>query len=293
MIVDTLRVFVTVAEQRNFSRAAELLNLSQPAVSLHIRNLENEFSAKLMHRSPKHVVLTEAGEILYRQAKQILSLYEQGKQDIHLLNQKVTGSIQIGASFTIGEYILPRPLAEFAGQFPDVDISVKIANTEEISLALIANKLDLGLVEGHVTQNDLQITSYMKDEMVLIAPNNHPLSSKKTVKPDMLHDYTWIFREHGSGTRSFSDQFIHTTGLRIKQSYVFTSSQGVKEAVSAGLGISILSRWIVRKELESGEISAIPLSPKLSERNFWIIQNKNHSSTMAINMFIRKLLERN
>lgn len=293
MIVETLRVFVTVTEQSNFSRAAELLNLSQPAVSLHIRNLENEFSAKLMHRSPKHVMLTEAGEILYRRAKQILSLYEQGKQEIHLLNEKVTGSIQIGASFTIGEYILPRLLSEFASQFPEVEMSVTIANTEEISQALKANKLDLGLVEGHVSQNGLQITSYMKDEMILIASNNHPLSSKKTVKPEMLHDLTWILREHGSGTRSFSDQFIHTAGLRIKRSYVFNSSQGVKEAVSVGLGISILSRWIVRKELESGEISAILLSPKLSERNFWIIQNKDHSSTMAINIFIRKLLERN
>ncbi|MDU0202967.1 LysR family transcriptional regulator [Paenibacillus sp. MAH-36] len=291
MIVDALRVFVTVAEQNNFSRAGELLNLSQPAVSLQIRNLENEFNAKLMHRSPKHVVLTDAGEILYRQAKQILSLYEQGKQDIHLLNQKVTGSIQIGASFTIGEYILPRLLADFANQFPEVDLSLTIANTEEIALALKANKLDLGLVEGEVSQNGIQLTTYMKDEMLLIASPDHPLCAKKTVKPDMLHDCTWVLREHGSGTRSYSDKFIHTNDLRIKRSYVFTSSQGVKEAVAAGLGISILSRWIVRKELETGEITAIPLNPKLKERDFWFIQNKDTSSSMAIQMFIQKLLE--
>ncbi|NQX67352.1 LysR family transcriptional regulator [Paenibacillus alba] len=292
MIVETLRVFVAVTEQRNFSRAAELLNLSQPAVSLHIRNLENEFSSKLMHRSPKHVMLTEAGEILYRRAKEILALYEQGKQEIHLLTEKVTGAIHIGASFTIGEYILPRLLAEFAHQFPEVEMSVTIANTEEITQALKANKLDLGLVEGQVSPNGLQVSSYMKDEMILIASNSHPLVSKKTVKPEMLHDLTWIFREHGSGTRSFNDQFIQAAGLRIKRSYVFNSSQGVKEAVSAGLGISILSRWIVRKELESGEICAIPLSPKLPERNFWIIQNQDHSPTMAIQMFLHMLLQR-
>ncbi|OCT17261.1 LysR family transcriptional regulator [Paenibacillus pectinilyticus] len=291
MIVDALRVFVTVAEQKNFSRAGALLNLSQPAVSLQIRNLENEMNAKLMHRSPKLVVLTDAGEILYRQAKQILSLYEQGKQDIQLLHQKVTGSIQIGASFTIGEYILPRLLAEFAYQFPEVNMSLTIANTEEIAFGLKANKLDLGLVEGEISQNGIEMTAYMKDEMILIASPNHPLRTKKTVKSDMLHDCTWILREHGSGTRSYSDTFIHTTGLRIKQSYVFTSSQGVKEAVAAGLGISILSRWIVRKELEAGEVVAIPLSPKLTERDFWIIQNKDDSSSMAIQMFIQKLLE--
>lgn len=158
MIVETLRVFVTVTEQRNFSRAAELLNLSQPGVSLHIRNLENEYGAKLMHRSPKLVKLTEAGEILYKRAKQILALAEEAKQEIQLLNEKVTGSLQIGASFTIGEYILPRVLAEFAVQFPEVEMSVTIANTEEITQALKANQLDLGIVEGNVVSSGLLIT---------------------------------------------------------------------------------------------------------------------------------------
>ncbi|SFL54628.1 transcriptional regulator, LysR family [Paenibacillus sp. 1_12] len=290
MIVETLRVFVIVTEQRNFSRAAELLNLSQPGVSLHIRNLENEFGAKLMHRSPKLVKLTEAGEILYKRAKQILSLHQEAKQEIQLLNEKVTGSIQIGASFTIGEYILPRVLAQFAAQFPEVEMSVTIANTEEITQALKANKLDLGLVEGNVASSGMIITPYMKDEMILFTSAEHPLASKKTVKPDMLHDHIWILREIGSGTRAFSEQFIQAAGISIKRSYVFNSSQGVKEAVSAGLGIAILSRWIVRKELESGELCQITVIPKLLERNFWMLRNHDHASTMAVNMFIQKLI---
>ncbi|WP_240417733.1 LysR family transcriptional regulator [Paenibacillus periandrae] len=290
MIVETLRVFVTVTEQRNFSRAAELLNLSQPGVSLHIRNLENEYGAKLMHRSPKLVKLTEAGDILYKRAKQILALAEEAKQEIQLLNEKVTGSLQIGASFTIGEYILPRVLAEFALQFPEVEMSVTIANTEEITQALKANQLDLGIVEGNVVSSGLLITPYMKDEMILIASAEHPLASKKNVKPELLQDLTWVLRENGSGTRSFSEQFIQAAGLAMKRSYVFNSSQGVKEAVSAGLGIAILSRWIVKKELESGELCQIPVTPKLLDRNFWIIRNHDHSSSMAVNMFLQKLL---
>ncbi|NEW05975.1 LysR family transcriptional regulator [Paenibacillus sp. SYP-B3998] len=292
MIVETLKVFVTVAEQSNFSRAAELLNLSQPGVSLHIRNLENEHGAKLMHRSPKHVKLTEAGEILYSRAKQILSLYEEAKHEIHLLTEKVSGSIHIGASFTIGEYILPRVLAEYANQFPEVEISVTIANTEEITQALKANKLDLALVEGNVSSHGMLITPYMKDEMILIASSDHPLAANRAVKTERLQDQIWILRESGSGTRSFCDQFIQAAGLTMKRSYVFNSSQGVKEAVYAGLGITILSRWIVRKELELGEISQIPVTPKLLERNFWIIRNHDHSSTMAVNVFVQKLLQR-
>ncbi|TXK72418.1 LysR family transcriptional regulator [Paenibacillus sp. N3.4] len=292
MIAEALRVYVTVAEQSNFSKAAELLNLSQPGVSLIIRNLENEYGAKLMHRSPKQVKLTEAGEILYKRAKHILSLNEEAKQAIHLLNEQVTGSIQIGASFTIGEYILPRVLAEYAGQFPEVDLSLMIANTEEITLALKANKLDLGIVEGTVASHGINITPYMKDEMILIASPDHPLASNNTIRPDKLQDQIWVLRESGSGTRSFCDQFIRHARLSVKRSYVFTSSQGVKEAVSAGLGIAILSRWVVKKELASGEICQISVNPKLSERNFWIIQNCDHSSSMALNVFIQKLQQR-
>lgn len=136
MIVDTLRVFVTVAEQSHFSKAGELLNLSQPGVSLHIRNLENELGAKLLHRSPKQVRLTEAGTILYKHAKQILAHFEEANQEIQMLQDEVTGSIHIGASFTIGEYILPSKLAEFANQYPQVKLQVTIGNTEEIIEAL-------------------------------------------------------------------------------------------------------------------------------------------------------------
>ncbi|WP_058300711.1 LysR family transcriptional regulator [Gorillibacterium timonense] len=291
MVAETLRVFVTVAEQRHFSRAAELLNLSQPAVSLHIRNLEHEIGAKLLHRSPKQVSLTEAGDILYKRSKEILALYDQGKEEIRLLHERVSGVIHIGASFTIGEYLLPRLLADFARQYPEVEIEVTIANTEEIAQALKANVLDIGVVEGEVSPEKFQLTFYQKDEMLLVASKDHPLHSKKSVRPDMLQDQVWVFREHGSGTRSYSDHFIREAGLRVKKAYVFNSSQGVKEAAAAGLGISLLSRWIMRKELESGEMLALPLTPRLPKRDFWIIRNKDHSSTLAVEMFIRKLLQ--
>src|SRR4051812_3861590 len=115
MIVDIMKVFVTVIEQKNFTRAAEILNISQPNVSLHIRNLENEFGTKLIHRSPKQVQITEAGQILYRHAKQILLHFEEARHEINDLRHVVTGKLRVGASFTIGEYILPKVLAEYAG----------------------------------------------------------------------------------------------------------------------------------------------------------------------------------
>jgi DNA-binding transcriptional LysR family regulator len=293
MIVDALRVFVTVTEQSHFSKAAKLLNLSQPGVSLHIRNLENELGARLLHRSPKQVRLTEAGEILYKRAKQMLLLYEETKEAIHLLQDEVTGSLQIGASFTIGEYILPKRLAEFAHQYPQVDMQVTIGNTEEIIQGVRSGTLDIGIIEGESNATDLDITPYMKDTMIVIAPTDHPLSSVRVIEPNNLNNQVWILREGGSGTRAFSDHFIKDNVLDVKRSYIFNSSQGVKEAVAAGLGIAILSRWIVRKELALGEIVELRIKHNKLEREFTIILHKDRSATMAVNVFMKSLLAAN
>lgn len=289
MIVETLRVFVTVAEQSNFSRAAEMLNLSQPGVSLHIRNLENEFGTKLMHRSPKQVKLTEAGELLYKRAKEILSSYEAAKQDIHRLHDTVTGSLLIGASFTIGEYILPRMIAEFAEQYPQVEISLTIGNSEEIIQAIQENKLDIGLVEGNVALSDLSVTTFMKDELIIVAAAGHPLSLINSMETEFLHDQVWVQRESGSGTRAFSDQFIQQAALKVKRSYIFNSSQGVKEAVAAGLGLAILSRFVVQRELESKDLVEIPLNGIRIERNFSLIRTADSITTMAMDVFAERV----
>lgn len=289
MITDTLKVFVAVAEQRNFSQAAKLLNLSQPGVSLHIRNLENELGAKLLHRSPKLVKLTEAGEILFGKAQQILGLYDEAKQDIHMLRDEVTGSLFMGASFTIGEYILPRVLADYAQQFPLVDVQVHISNSDNILQDIRAGRFHIGLVEGQVDAKDLQVTAFMKDEMVLIASPDHLLTASKSVDFNQLQDQVWVMRETGSGTRTYSDRLIQDGGLSIKRSFVFNSSQGVKEAVACGLGIALLSRWVVRKELGSGELSEIPIRGMKISRDLSLLQSKDEPAVMAVLKFIQTL----
>ena len=290
MITDAMRVFVTVAEQRHFSRAGELLNLSQPGVSLHIRNLENELGSKLLHRSPKEVRLTEAGAILYKHAKQILAHYEEAGHEIQLLRDEVTGSLHLGASFTIGEYILPGRLAEFARQYPQVNLQVTIGNTEEIIAAVKGNLLDMGFIEGETGDMELDIIPYMKDEMILVAASGHPLAGVLTTDYDLLQNQIWVLREPGSGTRAYSDHFLQEGNLSVKRSYVFNSSQGVKEAVAAGLGMALMSRWIVRKELASGEIVELRIRQKLPERDFLIIRRKENPPAMAIRVFMDKLL---
>lgn len=278
-----------VVEQQNFSRAAERLNLSQPGVSLHIRNLENEFGAKLLHRTPKLVKMTEAGEILYRHARQILSLYEHAKQDIHRLKDEVTGTLKVGASMTIGEHELPRLLADYTARYPLVDIRIRIGNTGEIAQLVRSKALDLGLVEGQVDYPDLTISPYMKDELILIGPARHTLASIQPVEPALLQDQVWILREIGSGTRAFADGFIRNRKLAVKRTFVFNTSEGVKEAVTSGLGIAMLSRRIVHRELEAGSLCEIAVQGRPFTRDFSLIQSIDTDRSKAADMFIGRL----
>lgn len=291
MIVDTMKVFVTVIEQKNFTRAAEILNISQPNVSLHIRNLENDLGTKLIHRSPKQVRITEAGEILYRHAKQILLHFEEAKHEINDLRHVVTGKLRVGASFTIGEYILPKVLAEYAGQFPLVDVQIIISNTEEVIEGVRSNQLDIGLIEGETNCHDIHIQSFMEDEMIVVVPSNHTLSQMRLIEKDMLQNQIWISREVGSGTRTYMDKFISELGLKIKRSFVFSSNQGVKEAVKAGLGIALLSRWTIDREIETNEIRALTLTNKKITRPFSFVKSKNSDESKAIKMFLQKIEE--
>lgn len=289
MLVDALQVFTTVVEQKNFSKAAELLYVSQPAVSMQIRNLENELGTKLIHRNSKQLLLTQTGEILYTKAKMILDLYDEAKREMSLLKNEVSGTLKIGASFTIGEYILPALLGEYTTQYPNVHIEVSIANTEEI-ISGVRSSLDLGLVEGNVEGQDLTLTPFITDEMVLIVPNAHPLAKQRLIRdPKDLQNQTWILREPGSGTRAYTDLLIQELELQVKRSFVFSSSQGIKEAVINGLGIAFVSQLIVKKELEHHELTLLRIKGKQIVRNFSVVRRDSSIESKALETFLGKI----
>ncbi|KWW17339.1 LysR family transcriptional regulator [Peribacillus simplex] len=287
--MDPLRVFVTVIEQKNFSRAGEILNLSQPGVSLHIRNLENELGAKLIYRSPKQVQITEPGKILYRHAKQMLNHYETAVREINDFNNVVSGTLKIGASFTIGEYYLPKVLAEYAAQFPLVDLQVIISNSNEVIQGIRSNQLDIGLIEGETEHKDIEVSPFMKDEMIIVVPPVHALSQMDIIEGSMLQDQTWVLREQGSGTRTYSDKLLGSLELNVTRSFIFTSIQGVKEAVMAGLGIALLSRLTVQKELKSNELKTFHLKNEPIIRPFSIVKKLDFEASKALEMFLKKV----
>ncbi|AMA73075.1 MULTISPECIES: LysR family transcriptional regulator [Aneurinibacillus] len=292
MYYDALRTFITVVEEKSFTRAGEKLRLSQPSVSLHIKHLETEFQAKLIDRSPKHLYVTTAGKMLYERAKQIVNLYEKTKEDIYAHQHTVTGKLRIGASFTIGEYVLPVLLADFSRRYSEVEVEVTIGNTKRIAEAVKLLQMDIGLIEGQTSDKELRITPFMQDEMVLVVPIAHPLAARGTVTPDELQDETWVVREEGSGTRVYSDYVIRAFGLRVKKMITLSSNQGVKEAVIAGLGITLLSRWVVKKHLQHGELAELSLQSEPFLRRFSYIYPAHAERTRLVEVFLSSLVQK-
>ncbi|AIG27141.1 LysR family transcriptional regulator [Brevibacillus sp. 7WMA2] len=291
MNFDSLRIFVKVVEKQNFSRAAEELNLSQPAVSLHIRNLEEEFDTSFIIRSPKHVRVTRAGELFYQKAKQILYAVDETRLELQALKQEVSGLLSLGASYTIGEYFLPKQLVMYTKEYPKVQTQVKINNTREIIEALIDEKIDVGLIEGSISSSDVDVQVFMEDQLVLLVPNDHSLARKKVATQADLENQVWIFREFGSGTREQSDQIIQELGIQVKRYYEFSSSQAVKEAVMAGLGLSIVSGLIAKREVFLKECKALAISSNSHKRLFSLITKKGRPKSRAAQFFEDMILQ--
>lgn len=260
MINTHLQVFATVAEKKSFSRAAEALCLTQPAISQQIHTLEDYYGTKLFERTSKRVDLTAAGEALLPYAKQILDLSALSKGAIDDLIGRVTGTLTIGATLTIGEYILPHVLAEFTRRFPDVALNLLIANTEEIGEMMLNAQIDVGVVEGQLRHRHLTLTPYLDDEVVLLASPGHPLATCTEISAARLAEETFILREAGSGTRATSEEFLHQLGIEPRKVITIGSTQGIKETVEAGMGLSILSKWCVRREIGYGTLTRLHLA---------------------------------
>lgn len=289
----SLLVFITVAEKKNFSRAAEALKMTQPAVSQQIHSLEEHYGAKLFERNNKRVELTHAGEILHQYATKMLFLYQESKQAVNDLLGLVTGKLVIGASLTIGEYVLPRLLSVYTHQFPNVDISVSIANTEIIAEHALSNDIDIGLVEGPVNDSRLDVTSFLEDEMVLIVPPFHPFANREFVDIADLGQETVIVREEGSGTRIALEGLFNTLRIHPKREMQFGSTQAIKTAVESGLGISFISKWAVDKEVKLNTLVALRIKGQPLLRQFSLLYKKDQFQSRALTEFAKLTITNN
>ncbi|MGP3609701.1 MULTISPECIES: LysR family transcriptional regulator [Anoxybacillaceae] len=286
-----LQVFVKVAEKQNFTRAAEELHMTQPAVSQHIQALERLAGTKLIERNNKYVKLNKAGQIVYHHAKEILGLYTRMNHLLDDLMNRASGTLAIGASYTYGEYILPHLIAQLRAQYPDIQPTITIGNSHEITELVSNHQLDIGIIEMEIEPKDVYIEPFAEDEMFIIASAHHPCAQKQTATMEELCRETWIIREKGSGTRKATDQLFAKSYCYPRQLMEFGSTQLIKEAVEAGLGITFLSQWTVRKELALGSLRQIHIDDAPFVRQFSFITQKTPFYTKAMEVFIDILRE--
>lgn len=277
--------FVRVVERQSFSRAAAELHISQPAVSQQVSALEGTLKATLLDRSNKSMQLTKAGEVVYHHAREILRLYSEMERIIDEMMNGERGDLSIGASYTYGEYILPHTVAKFRKLFPLVRPSIVISNSRDIEQQVASGQLDLGIIEGTSVNDKVNVRPFGRDQLVIIASPEHPLAKQKTIQVADLSSQTWTIREKGSGTREMSKALFaqyHITPAAVME---FGSTQVIKEAVEAGLGIALLSLSAIRKELQipSLRILAFPESPVT--RDFVLITRQSKFTTKAMTLF--------
>ncbi|USK77067.1 LysR family transcriptional regulator [Peribacillus frigoritolerans] len=290
MYYDALKTFVTLVEVKNFTKTAEILLMSQPSVSLHIKKLEEEFQTKLFLRSPKFLKVTLTGEILYDRAKQMITIYEQTRQDIQEHDRSVKGELKIGASFTIGEYILPSLLIDLQEEYPELELQVVIGNTEEIVQAVRLYKVDIGLIEGQTNEKELSVHPFMQDELFIVSSNNHELANKDDVEITDLHDQAWVTREVGSGTREYLNHVIRSNGLKIKSILTISSNQGIKETlIKNGSGLALLSRSVIERDVQNKILSILQVKDESFNRTLSYVYSPIMKDKKNVKTFITEL----
>jgi LysR family transcriptional regulator, transcriptional activator of the cysJI operon len=289
---DALKTFVTLAEVKNFTKTAELLLMSQPSVSLHIKNLEKEFQTKLFQRSPKYLKITPSGEILYDRAKQMITIYEQTRQEILDQQHTIKGDLKIAASFTIGEYILPPLLLDLQHEYPELNLQVTIANTEEVVQSTRSHHVDIGLIEGQTNEKELIVTPFLEDELFIVTSNQHPLAQKEEATIADLQDQAWIMRENGSGTREYFNHVVRSNGLKVKSLLTISSNQGIKETLINGLGMSILSGSVVARDVKQNNLSIIKMKNHEFKRTLSYVLSPIMQEKRNVSIFIEALSEK-
>lgn len=292
-----LQVFHAVAKHRSFTRAADALFMTQPAVTFQIRQLEEQYSTRLFERRHGSIDLTPAGELVLEYAQKILALSDEMDTRVAELTGEMRGPLLVGASTTIAEFMLPRVLGEFNALYPQVRARLIVANTESIEGQVAEHSLDLGLIEAPARLSGLSSQICCEDELQVVCVPDYPLAEFKALKPVDLADYEFISREPGSGTRAITDAYFREHGVApesLKTQMELGSPEALKGVVSTGLGFAIVSRAVVAKEIRLGELRGIPLDPPL-KRSLYLVHPQDRFQSKLLSTFIdfarRKLKE--
>lgn len=273
-----LHIFHTVAERGSFSSAAQVLHMTQPAVTMQVQALEEYFGTKLLNRSTKKIELSEAGKALFPYAQKSIEIAREADVAMSSFAHMLQGRLQLGASLTIGEYVLPRLLGPFGQQYPQINIMMKVMNTTQLIEEICKHQLSFGLIEAPIQHPDMVIDAVMQDELKLIVPAAHPLAARDEVNLEEVLEYPFVLREQGSGTRQVMEDQLLLQGYNpddIQTVMELGSTGAVKSAVEAGLGITMLSPSSVKHETALGLVKIIDIHHVEFKRKFYAIHLKS------------------
>ena len=263
-----LKVFRTVAEHLSFHKAAEHLFLTQPAVTQQVKALEDELGVRLFDRTPKGVLLTEQGSLLLQYAQKAAALTAEAAEKLASGDGKLSGEFALGVSTTIAQYVLPRLIGAFLSEHSRVQLSLQSGNTAEIVRLLLEDKVAIGLIEGPARDREVRTEPFMEDELVLIAPADFEFGR---LTREQLLSSSLLMREQGSGSRRVVQTALEKAGCRLKsfpRVMNLDSTEAIKSAVEAGLGIGFVSRWAISKELQLRVLKVVEIPGLRVARHF-------------------------
>ena len=267
-----LSAVLAVAEEGSFVRAAEKLMVTQPAISLHVAELESALQLKLFDRLPRLTRPTEAGSLLADFARRIKGIRHEAANAMADLREVRRGRLAVGATLTIGAYLLPELLGRFRRAHSQIELELVIANTAQVQQRLRDATLDVGFTEGEVGGDGLRSEVFGQDELIAIAPPGHPLLEEKRVKAALFARYPLIAREPGSGTRAVAEQAMAKRGITMKPSLVLPQAEAIMRCVAEGLGVAILSRLAAQRDLAAGRLVEVKLTDMAIRRPLHVEQ---------------------
>lgn len=281
-----LEVFLAVARAGSFSRAADGVHLSQPALSQHVAELERELAARVFDRRGRKVTLTEAGRILEGHALRMFATLASAREAIAELGGVSRGSLVVGASTTPGIYLVPPLMSAFERDYPGISVDLRIANSRVIEEQVRANELDLGVVGGHgLRPGEECLAAGVLDELVLIVPPGHPWARRR-LDPSRLAHERLLTREEGSATRQVTERALQHAGVKVGRTMELGHTEAIKQAVMAGLGVAFVSIYAARDELETGRLERARVRGVGIQRHFHVIHNEARTLTARAQAFI-------
>lgn len=287
MDIHHLRVFSSVFQDRSFSKASKKLRLTQPTVSAHIRALEEEYNCKLFDRLGRTIIPTKEAAVLYQYATEIIEKADSIKEAIGRFKDKITGKLIIGASTIPGTYLLPLIMTSFQKKYPSVSFQILIADSKKIVESLSKHEMLIGIVGAKLGNDKINYIPFLDDELIAVSSVSLTKNNRMAVKE--LVRFPMILREEGSGTRTMTEQILSGKGITrhsISVAGIFGSTDAVKQAVKAGLGVSILSRLSVSDELKYKTLKEIKITDVSMRRKFYLITHKKRTLPLAYQIFL-------